>query len=71
MAILSAGVRVNEFDLSAYSVELGLTRPLFVGGASWGPMDSPTEANTTPELTEKFGPKLSDDYGLQCADQYL
>jgi len=71
MAILSAGVRVNEFDLSAYAVELGLTRPLFVGGASWGPMDTPTRVDNVTEGYEKFGPKLVDDFGLQCLDQYL
>ena len=71
MAILSAGIKVNEYDLSEYAVELGLTRPLFIGGASKGELNTPIKVDTEPELYEKFGPKLTNDYGLQAAAMYL
>jgi len=71
MAILSAGIKVSEYDLSEYVVVLGQTRPCFIGGASKGALNTPTEVNTEPELYDKFGPPLLNDYGLQAAAQYL
>lgn len=71
MAILSAGTRVNEFDFSEYATQLGLTRFGVLGGATKGPVDTPTEVQTEAELTEKFGYPVTTDYGLQAAIQYL
>jgi hypothetical protein len=71
MAILSAGVRVNELDFSEYAAQLGLTRFCALGGATKGPVDTPTLVTNEPELIEKFGAPLVTDYGLQAAIQYL
>jgi phage tail sheath protein FI len=71
MAILSAGTRVNEFDFSEYAAQLGLTRFCVLGGATKGPLDTPTEVQDEAELTAKFGYRVTDDYGLQAAIQYL
>lgn len=71
MAILSAGTRVSEFEFSEYAVQLGLTRFCALGGATKGPVDTPTEVQDEAELTEKFGYPVTTDYGLQAAIQYL
>ncbi|KKL52115.1 hypothetical protein LCGC14_2288740, partial [marine sediment metagenome] len=71
MAILSAGIRVNEFDFSEYVAQLGLTRFCVLGGATKGALDTPTEVQNEDELIDKFGYPLVTDYGLQAAVQYL
>lgn len=68
---VSPGIFVNELDFSQYALKLGLTRPLFLGGATKGPEDEPTLVNNRAELIETFGNPVETDYGLLSAIKYL
>ena len=68
---VSPGIYVNEFDFSEYGAQLGLAKPLFIGGGSKGPLDTPTLVKNAVELVDKFGPPRTDDYGIQSALQYF
>jgi hypothetical protein len=71
MVMVSAGIQVNELDFSDYAPRLGITRPVFVGGASKGAPNTVIEVNDEAALVRAFGPPLLTDYGLQAAVQYL
>lgn len=68
---LSPGVYVNEFDFSQYAPLLGITTLAVVGGATRGPLNTPTTVTSVADLTRKFGNPTTLDYGLLSAVQYL
>ena len=68
---VSPGIFAREFDFSTYAAELGLTKPVFVGGATKGVEDEAVLIRNPGELIDIFGPPVTSDYGLQAALQYL
>jgi phage tail sheath protein FI len=71
MVLLSPGIRTNELIFQNYAIQLGVTLPVFVGGATKGPVDAPTRISTQEELFRRFGNPVESDYGLLAAAQYL
>lgn len=68
---VSAGVYTNVFDFSQYAPALGKAALCVLGGASKGPLNTPTFVSNEADLVDLFGPPLLDDYGLQAAVQFL
>ena len=66
---VSPSILTREFDFSEFGSAIGLARPAFVGGATKGPINTPIRVQNSAELIEKFGPPVSDDYGIQSAIQ--
>lgn len=71
MAFRSAAVVVREFDFSQFSVQLGLATLAVMGGASKGPMNTPTKCTSTQQLKAGFGPTLLNDHALAAAVRFL
>jgi len=70
-ARLSPGIFTNEFDFTEYALNLGLTRPTFIGGASKGALSEPIEITSEADMVRKLGRPRLDDHGLQALVQYL
>lgn len=68
---VSAGVYANVSDFSQYAPQLGKSALCVLGGASKGPLNTPTFVTNEADLVDRFGPPLLNDYGLQAAVQYL
>lgn len=68
---VSAGVYVNERDLSQYAPLLGISRLALVGAATKGPLDTPIEITNEADLVRKFGAPVLTDYGLHAAIRFL
>ncbi len=68
---VSPGVYVNVFDFSDYAPQLGSAALCVLGGASKGPLNTPTLVTSEAELVRQFGKPLLTDYGLQAAVQFL
>jgi len=71
MATVSPGIYVREFDFSEYVAQLGATTLAVVGGATKGPLNTPTLVTSEGDLVNQFGPPVANDYALQSAVQYL
>jgi uncharacterized protein len=73
---VSAGIYVREFDYSDYATLLSTTIVAVVGGATKGPINTPTVINSEQQLVQIFGaPTLglynASDYGLLSAVRFL
>lgn len=66
MPFVAAGVRIREFDFTEFAQSLGLARFAVLGGASKGPLNTPTELSSEAEMVRKFGTPLLNDYGLHA-----
>lgn len=66
---VSPSILTREFDFSEFGSAIGLARPAIVGGATKGPINTPIRVANAAELIEKFGPPVTDDYGIQSAIQ--
>jgi hypothetical protein len=66
---VSPSILTREFDFSEFGSAIGLARPVMVGGASKGPLNTPIRVSNSAALIEKFGPPLTNDYGIQSAIQ--
>lgn len=66
MPFFSAGVRIKEFDFTEFAQSLGKARFAVMGGASKGPLDTPTELTSEADLISIFGKPLLNDYGIQA-----
>jgi uncharacterized protein len=71
MAFRSAAVINREFNFSEYVPALGIATFAVVGGASKGPLNTPTKATTEAELVGTFGKPLLTDYALLSAIRFL
>lgn len=71
MPRLSPGIFVNELDFSEFAPALGLARPLMIGGATKGPLNTPVHVRSISELVREFGEPVLNDFGLQAAVQFL
>lgn len=68
---VSPSIIAREFDFSTFASVIGLARPAFLGGATKGPLNTPTLVRNASELIEKFGPPVTNDYGLLSAIVYF
>lgn len=68
---VSPSIIAREFDFSTFASVIGLARPAFIGGATKGPLNTPTLVRNATELIEKFGPPVSNDYGILSAIVYF
>lgn len=68
---VSPGVYVNTYQFAAYVARLAQARTCILGGASKGPVNTPTILLNEGELVRKFGIPLLDDYGVQAAAEIL
>lgn len=66
MPFVAAGVRIREFDFTEFSQALGLARFAVIGGASKGPLNTPTELTSEAEMVRVFGKPVLTDYALQA-----
>ncbi len=71
MPSLAPGVYVNERDFSTYAPALGLTSLAVVGGATKGPLNTPTRVTNEGDLIRTFGFPVTNDLALQAAIQAL
>jgi len=71
MPTLSPGIYVQEFDFAEYVARLGATTLAIVGGATKGPLNTPTILTSEGDLVRLFGAPVASDYGLQTAAQFL
>lgn len=70
-ARLAPGVYVNEYTFNQYVSVLGLSTLAVVGGATKGPLNTPTLVLNEADLVRAFGPPLTTDYALQAAVVFL
>lgn len=68
---VSPGVYINVSDFSEYAPALGKAAFCVVGGASKGPLNTPTFLTNEADLVDTFGPPLLTDYALQAAVIFL
>ncbi len=68
---VSPGVYINVFDFTDYVPQLGTATLCVVGGATKGPLNTPTLVLNESELVRAFGPPMLTDFALQAAVQFL
>lgn len=71
MPYVSPGVYVRELDFSDYVPSLSTTIHGMLGGATKGPLNTPTLITNESDLVNVFGPPVTNDYGLLSAIQFL
>lgn len=68
---VSPGIYTNELQFTEVVTEISRTTPCILGGATKGPVDSPTRISSEQELIRTFGQPVEADYGLLAAVEYL
>lgn len=71
MPFVSPGVYVRELDYSDYVPALSSTILGMLGGATKGPVNSPTIITNENDLIRTFGKPVTNDYGLLSAIRFL
>lgn len=71
MAFRSAAVVIREFDFSQFAPALGLATFAVLGGATKGPMNTPTLFSSVAELVDAHGAPVLNDNSLQAAITFL
>jgi phage tail sheath protein FI len=68
---LSPGIFSDVFTFQDYTPQDGGTIPCIVGGATKGPLNTPTLVTSSTDLVRQFGDPVADDYGLLAAVDFL
>ena len=71
MAFRSAAVVTREFDFSEFVPAIGAATLAVVGGASKGPLNTPTRVTTEAELVNAFGKPPLSEYTMLAAIRFL
>lgn len=69
--MVSPAIITNELQFVRTVPLLGTTRPVFVGGATKGPVGTPTLVTSESDLVRQFGIPVEADYGLLAAVEYF
>lgn len=68
---ISPGIYTSELQFTEVAVEISRTIPCIIGGATKGPVNTPTVITSEQDLIRNFGRPVEADYGLLAAVQYL
>lgn len=68
---ISPGIYTNELEFTQSAIEISRTTPCILGGATKGPVNTPTRVTSEQDLIRNFGRPVEGDLGLLAAIQYL
>ena len=68
---VSPGIYTDELQLTQVNVAASRTVPCILGGATKGPVDTPTLVTSEQDLIRKFGRPVEGDLGLLTAIEFL
>jgi hypothetical protein len=67
----SPGIYTSELQLTQVAVEVSRTTPCILGGATKGPVNTPTRVASEQQLIRTFGLPVENDLGILSAIEFL
>lgn len=67
----SPGIYTSELQLTQVAVEVSRTTPCILGGATKGPVNTPTRIASEQQLIRTFGLPVENDLGILSAIEFL